>query len=122
MVADGTWFVLVQEDYENHPEEGGAHWRLDVEQAARSLKEARETAEHLARTYRPGRSWGFARWSEQPRRSIYRLADGSFLVSLHDGLQKASFRVSLGELVEEITCTGPVSPPNWSEGRFFGRG
>ncbi|MEV6973171.1 hypothetical protein [Kitasatospora sp. NPDC093806] len=122
MAADGTWFVLVQEDYENHPEEGGAHWRLDVEREAGSLEEAREVAEQLARTYEPGRSWGFARWGERPWRRVYRLADGSFLVSLRDGLQSASFKVSVGELVEEVRYAGPVAVPRWTDGRFFGRG
>ncbi|MEV0189276.1 hypothetical protein AB0I39_12185 [Kitasatospora purpeofusca] len=114
--------MLVEED-RNHGSNSSYspdvhRWQLSREEQATDREAASVLAEELARIHLPR--------SPSPikaghGRRIYRLPDGTLLVRITDGSDQVHFRLTVAELISDVTEAKEQPPAPRSKRRLFGR-
>ncbi|MEU6574278.1 hypothetical protein [Streptomyces sp. NPDC046805] len=129
MAAD-SWYVFIEEDTEEREWTGDSsflqhRWQLVAGHHVDGGKRAAESkAEELADSHVPQCIARRLNPGGRPRRSVFRMHDGTWLVQVKYRYDELHFRVGIGELVraeEEIKGKEPPEPPKRGFKTLFGR-
>lgn len=123
-----SWYVFVEEDTDelvwvDNKNFFVHRWHLvESRHVDGGRQEAEAAAQELADSYVPHITYGRGASGSRPGRSIFRMHDGAWLVTVKYGAAKAHYRVSIGELIrveEEIEGEQPSKPKGGLK-RMFG--